>query len=236
MGHFAGLSPQSVSIVSTLPPAREVLTDVTSVSVRVSLSFNIEPYSFATPFAAYNALNASLSSAVFGGQFTQLINNMSRAVIYSEVFASPVYSDYVMFDAFPSTAPSAQPSITATTISQAPAKNGVQSIGTSQASESTGDYTIYIIIAVVACLLLSCAAAYFWYYKRREFVQSKKNMALADLTSLNIQGEVIPEEGDPVEWGFGNSSYGETIVRGLTSQGPEDDAKNKMRKGDLFVI
>ena len=67
---------------------------------------------------------------------------------------------------------------------------------------------LYIVIAVAVFILLIAAGAVIVYFSRRFILRtSKKTSAMGDLVNVDVAGQIIPEEGDPVEWGIGANQF-----------------------------
>ena len=67
---------------------------------------------------------------------------------------------------------------------------------------------MYAVLAVSALFVLVIAGALLVYYKRRAAVRTgKKTSALGELVNVDAAGQIIPEEGDPVEWGIGSNHF-----------------------------
>ena len=93
---------------------------------------------------------------------------------------------------------------------------------------------IGIIVGIIAliCFILG------WYCYRRRRIPGAKANAIKEHASIGGGGEVIPEEGDPVEWGTSNYEYTLPEINKMYSinNSGEEDVHEKMRRGDLFVI
>lgn len=205
VGYFSGISPQSVSITGVSSSTVRLLAD-TSTVVEFALTFDMEPYSFPSPLAAYEAVNVSLSNAVLGGRFTKLINLMS------EVYAPPVHSDVI----------TVYPFSAAATVQPSPRQKQLN-VNVADSSGASVDVTLWASIAAgVLVLLVSIGGAICYMRWRRVVHQGNKDRALNDLTSFNMRDrEVQPETGDIVEW---------ASVWSADANASDLDASRNMRK------
>lgn len=180
VGYFSSVSPLSVSIMNVSSGAQRHLAGASvSTVVQFALTFDIEPYAFSTPLAAYEAVNLSLSNAVYGGSFTKLINAMS------EVYSPPVYSDTIFVYPFSATV-TAQPS---------PLQQQL-SIDVAGASGTSVDITMVACI-VGGLLLLLAGGTFFCLSRRREAHQDEKNLALNNVISSSLRDrgvQPVPED------------------------------------------
>lgn len=189
VGYFCGLSPASVVTKRVVETAR-ALQSTHVLSIEYDLSFAVDPARFSSVYAAYVSLNASLSAAVYGANFTALLNLMSEYEVFSDAYAAPVNSTAVTFAPFelPPQA-SAVPSL------------GDVPLTLVRSRSRQGDSTsiLWIIVAVVVgvtcCVCLFCS-----YRSYRDSLNHPKNETMASFAPTDTQGEVIPEEGETVDW------------------------------------
>lgn len=199
IGHFAGISPLLVQFSAPVAYAGRRLTTVgSSTQVSYVLALQVEAYGFASAFAAYNSVKDSLASAVTGGAFTRLINDMADRGIFSPEYRSPVLSNKITFSPFqfPSNAPAAQAAgAPSTRPSSASVPIDQLNLNPKSQASSPMDFSTWIIIAVVVLVAILVGM-----YAYRRYWNFEKIKALKDIDGLHMGSEVIPEDGDPIEW------------------------------------
>ena len=209
---------QSIDITSITSTSSRLQSTATLFSY--SLVLQPEAYGYSSPLEAYLSLNSTLSKDVFGGHFSYVIESMSSVPIYSSLYKTS-YSDYIQFLPFPY-----NPTLLPTT---PPGNNTASvsalSIGSGSQSNAYLAY-VYIAVAIVVSILLASALA--WYVYRRNRNQALKSNALSKVAGMQNTGEIIPEEGDSVEWGVSHNQFQfhdqmPTVHRGLHTYYEWDD-------------
>lgn len=97
------------------------------------------------------------------------------------------------------------------------------------------------LLLLLLLLLLPLLWAFYLYYRRRYHLQDAKTVALHDIAGMSNLGEIIPEEGDVVEWGQNVNSLqfafaGDDASDYGARMNADNGMQSKRRKGDLFVI
>ena len=97
---------------------------------------------------------------------------------------------------------------------------------------------MWLLLLLLLILLLF---GLFALYRRRYHIQDAKTAALLDVAGMSNFGEIIPEEGDVVEWGHNANAQqfsfaGDEMSELSTQLNAEDGVQSKRRKSDLFVI
>jgi hypothetical protein len=92
-------------------------------------------------------------------------------------------------------------------------------------------------LLLLLLLLLGLLWALFMYFKRRYHAQDDKMKALQDMAALDHNNEIVPEDGDVVEWGhnYNKDQFGMEEKTGDEEVSTANN-QNKTRKSDLFVI
>ena len=188
---------QSINITSTSSTAPRLQATATLFSY--SLAFQPEAYGYSSPLDAYVRLNSTLSNDVYSGQFSYVIESMSSVPIYSSLYKA-AYSNYIHFlpyPYFPTLLPTAPPGNKTISVS-------ALGVGNSSPSNALLEY-IYIAIAIF--LGVSLASVLAWYLHRRNRTHTLKTNALSKIAGMQNTGEIIPEEGDNVEWGVSQHQF-----------------------------
>lgn len=226
VGYFSGISPLSVSITDVFSSSQLHLTETTLV-VQYTLTFDIEPYSFASPRAAYETVSASLSNAVVAGSFTKLINEMSPvyAAVGSDAIISSPFSAIV----------TAQPS------------SSQQQLNANVAvtSSSTVDVTLWACVAAGVFVLIILIVGAIWRGScRKRDNQNEKARALNDLDAFNItDGELQPVPGGHSNWksvlhGVAEVDSSRNVGNAEQEYEAEEDIgrRNVISKSDQFTL
>ena len=104
-----------------------------------------------------------------------------------------------------------------------------------------------VIAGVIGGLAAVILGLVYWFYFRRRELLLPKSKALKDVATMSTTGEIIPEEGDPVEWGYGLKEFSRPAdIRILSVTSGEDflsptsatgsEVPQMRRKSDMFVI
>lgn len=148
-----------------------------------------QAYGYSGAFDAYLALNSTLHRVVEDGEFTALVNVMSRGPKFSRAYRAPVYSNSIIVDPFLfSQAP--------TTLSPTKFSSVVSDAAPSSLPPVRQNAVIYIVIAIAVCVC--CASLAFhvdWMYFSAERRKQRKE---AEKKREYREG-VIPES-DTILW------------------------------------
>ena len=188
---------QSINITSISNTAPRLQATATLYSY--SLVFQPEAYGYSSPLDAYVRLNATLSNDVYSGHFSYVIESMSNVPIYSSLYKT-AYSNYIQFLPYPYS-PTFLPTVL-------PGNNSssVFALGLGSSSQNKAFLEdVYIAVAVSIGVLLASVLA--WYFYRRNRTQFLKTNALSKIAGMQNTGEIIPEEGDSVEWGVSHNQF-----------------------------
>ena len=165
-----------------------------------SLVLQPEAYGYSSALDAYLSLNSTLSNDVYSGHFSYVIEGMSGVPIYSSLYKTS-YSNYIHFLPFPYS-----PTFLPTAALPGNNKKSVSALSIDNKSNSKV-YLEYVYIAVAVAISALLASALAWYLYRRNRNRALKSNALSKIAGTQSTGEIIPEEGDGVEWGVSHNQF-----------------------------
>ena len=191
LGNLTGLSSQAFAVEGVIASARYQRHSLLSSGIIISYYITIpaEAYGYSGAYEAYLALNKSLHHVVENGEFTALVNLMSRAPKFSRAYRKPVYSNTVVVDPF--------------LFSRAPATFHPTNVSnaisdSSPASSSAVRQSVVADIAIAIAILVFCFSLAFhvdWMYfsaeRRKQRERAKKDQEYKE--------GVIPES-DAILW------------------------------------
>jgi hypothetical protein len=174
------------------------------------MSFEVEALSYASPLAAYSAVNRSLTTAVLSGDFTRLINAMSHVPIYSSAYAAPAYSDSIYVTPFGVTR---QPSSSSpTSVSQ------VLLNANAGASDDPDTGTFFVFYIVLTVGLLVFCASIMYVVDWAQLLGAVKRRFATEKELYSYSDGVIPEdEDDAIHW-LGSETIGKAKVSNIRQQ------------------
>lgn len=196
----ANISVSAVSMGVVSAGASTSLQTASSVLVSYTIRAEAGSYGYASPFELYEGLVTTLTDAVLSGNFTALMHDVtSTGTAY---LAAPVYSDSIDFDAFP-WHPSAAP-ITAPVDAPTPSNSSLFSLSGVSSDSLLSNMNFWYIILGVILVITMCVLLVIVYYCYRKYATGTRKLSVLSRLSRDLEddpnGEVIPEQGDIIEW------------------------------------